>query len=299
MTLKINNTNLFMNKLDAAQSIALSINHFLEGEFSDDYKRDIKNVGTSFIFFLVTKNLHTIALKDLEINFIEGFLNSFFDESTNNKGTYENKRKTLRSIFKHCVDQNIIPINPFDHIEIKQIERTRKNLFTDQELSSVFNHLRTNFPDFYVFASINYYLLYKKITTISREIKKGDFSDDFSTIKIVCDGKEITLSVDQELKTILLEQGIDKLKNDLNIFSKNIESFNRHYFNKKWLKIKNELFKNALIKNLNYDIDVFFDSAVHRYYEKHKDIKRLQSKLGFTTPFKTVYYLESIIDFSE
>jgi len=288
-----------MKKLDAAQSIALSINHFLEGEFSDDYKRDIKNVGTSFIFFLVTKNLHTIALKDLEINIIEDFLNSYFDETKNNKGSYENKRKTLQSIFKHCVHEKIIPINPFNVIEIKTIERTRKNLFTDQELSSVFNHLRNNFPDFYVFASINYYLLYKKITTISREIKKGDFSDDFKTVKIVFDGKEITLPVDQELKTILLEQGIDKLKNDVNIFSKNTESFSRHYFNKKFLKIKSTLLKNGIIKHLNYDIDVFFDSAVHRYYEKHKDIKRLQSKLGFTTPFKTVYYLESIIDFSE
>jgi hypothetical protein len=288
-----------MKKLDAAQSIALSINHYLEGEFSDDYKRDIKNVGTSFIFFLVTKNLHTLALKDLEINIIEGFLNSYFDESTNNKGTYENKRKTLRSIFKHCVDQKIIPINPFDHIEIKQIERTRKNLFTDQELSAVFKHLRTNFPDFYVFASINYYLIYKKITTISREIKKGDFSDDFSTVKIVCDGKEISLPVDQALKSILLEQGVDKLKNELNIFSKNIVSFNRHYFNKKWLKIKNELFKNAIISHLNYDIDVFIDCAVFRYYEKNKDIKRIQKLLGFTTPSKTIHYLESIIDFSE
>ena len=172
-------------------------------------------------------------------------------------------------------------------------------MFTDQELSAVFNYLKSNFSDFYVFANINYYVLYKKITTLSREIKKGDFSDEFSTLKIMCDGKEITLTVDQELRTILLEQGIDKLKNDLNIFSKNIESFNRHYFNKKWLKIKNELFKNAIISHLDYDIDVFFDSAVHRYYEKNKDIKRIQSLLGFTTPFKTVYYLESIIDFSE
>jgi len=288
-----------MKKSDAAQSIALSINHYLDGEFSDDYKRDIKNVGTSFIFFLVTKNLHTIALKDLEVNIIEGFLNSFYDESTNNKGTYENKRKTLRSIFKHCVDQKIIPINPFDHIEIKQIERTRKNLFTDQELSRVFNHLRNNFPDFYVFASINYYLLYKKITTISREIKKGDFYDDFTTVKIVCDGKEITLSVDQELKTILLEQGIDKLKNDLNIFSKNTESFSRHYFNKKFLKVKSTLLKNGIIKHLNYDIDVFIDCAVFRYYEKNTDVKKLQKLLGFGTPGNLIYYLESIIDFSE
>jgi len=288
-----------MKKLDTAQSIALSINYFLEGEFSDDYKRDIKNVGTSFIFFLVTKNLHTISLKDLKINIIEGFLNSYFDESRNNKGTYENKRKTLRSIFKHCVDQKIIPINPFDHIEIKTTERTRKNLFTDQELSAVFSYLKSNFPEFYVFASINYYLQYKKITTLSREIKKGDFSDDFSTLKIMYDGKEISLPVDQALKSILLEQGIDKLKNELNIFSKNTTSYNRHYFNKKWLKIKNELFENAIISHVEYDIDVFFDKSVHRYYEKHKDIKRLQSKLGFTTPFKTVYYLESIIDFSE
>lgn len=287
-----------MKKLDAAQSIALSINHFLEGEFSDDYKRDIKNVGTSFIFFLVTKNLHTIALKDLEINIIEDFLNSYFKESKNN-GTYENKRRTMRSLFKQCVDQKIIPINPFDHIEIKTTERTRKNLFTDQELSSVFKYLRTNFPDFYVFASINYYLLYKKITTISREIKKGDFSDDFKTVKIVCDGKEITLPVDQELKTILLEQGIDKLKNDLNIFSKNTESFNRHYFNKKWLKIKQLLLKNAIISHLNYDIDVFIDCAVFRYYEKNTDVKKLQKLLGFGTPGNLIYYLESIIDFSE
>lgn len=288
-----------MKKSDAAQSIALSINHYLDGEFSDDYKRDIKNVGTSFIFYLVTKNLHTIALKDLEIEIIEGFLNSYYDESTNNKGTYENKRKTLRSIFKYCVDQKIIPINPFDHIEIKQIERTRKNLFTDQELSSVFNHLKSNFSDFYVFASINYHVLYKKITTLSREIKKGDFSTDLSTLQLMSDGKEITLTVDQELRTILLEQRIDKLNNDLNIFSKNKESFNRHYFNKKWLKIKQSLLENVIISHSEYDIDVFFDTAVHRYYKKHKDIKRIQSKLGFTTPFKTVYYLESIIDFSE
>ena len=57
-------------------------------------------------------------------------------------------------------------------------------------------------------------------------------------------------------------------------------SFNRHYFNKKWLKIKQSLLENAIISHSEYDIDVFFD-------------------MGFTTPFKTVYYLESIIDFSE
>jgi hypothetical protein len=288
-----------MKKLDTAQSIALSINHFLEGDFSIDYKRDIKNVGTSFIFFVVTKNLHTLALKDLEINIIEGFLNSFYDESTNNKGTYENKRKTLRSIFKHCVDQKIIPINPFDHIEIKTTERTRKNLFTDQELFAVFSYLKSNFPEFYVFASINYYLLYKKITTLSREIKKGDFSDDFSTLKIMYDGKEISLPVDQALKSILLEQGVDKLKNELNIFSKNTTSYDRHYFNKKWLKIKQLLLQNAIISHLNYDIDVFIDCAVFRYYEKNTDVKKLQKLLGFGTPGNLIYYLESIIDFSE
>lgn len=286
-----------MKKLDAVQSIVYSINHFLNSEvdYSQDYKRDIHSLGKSFIYYLIEQNLHTCPLKEININTIEDFLKVGAEKV----GTWEHKRKTLKSIFKCCVDQKIIPLNPVDSVEIKSVERKLKNLFTDEELNAVFNYLKSNFPEYYLYACINYYVLYKKISTISREIKRSDFSEDFSELKLISDGKQIIVSVDNELKSVLLEQGVDKLKKEFNIFSKNTESFNRFYFTKKWGKIKKQLFDKSIINNLNYETEVFYDSAVSRYYQAHKDVKKLQQKLGFSTLFKTVYYLETIIDFEK
>lgn len=284
-----------MIKRDAATNIVYAIRNFQNADYSEDYKRDIKSVGLNLILILIESQLHTAPLEKIPTSIIEKFLKSYYQENRRS-GTYENKRKTLNSIFQFLVTAKELSQNPMLNIERKKMPVKSKYLFSAEELQKVFGFLKIECPDFHLYALICHHVLVKRITTEARNISKGDFDDDFNEITLSVDGQSKKRGIPTELRKILVKKGLGKLRREENIFTGSADPYSRHYFNKQWSKIRKKMLDKGIISHLDYDIDVFFDCAVLEEFKKKKDISHIRQLLGFTTLFKTRYYLETLTE---
>jgi len=284
-----------MSSTDSVRLIYTELQSLLAEKSSDDHKRDLKQCIDKFLIYLISKSLYNKPLSEITSSNIEEFLTAFYTDGVKGKYYYNNYRR-LNIVFNSLIRKGYISTNVLSSLEFekKEIDNVSSNrsFFHKITIQKVFDYLKINDQTFYLFASINYYLMIK--STNIRAVKRGNFNADLTRL-ILNDGKSsIGYEIPDALKKILKDLNIKDIKSDKNIFTGTNDDFPQSTFFKKWKKLRSKMFHENIIDNEDYEFEAFAHSMVYEIYLKNGDIYEIQKLLNRSSTYKTKEYLKNI-----
>lgn len=121
-------------------------------EFTPEHRINVAADLKRFLASFEKMNLNYLKIKDVELLHIKKTL-----ESLNLTNYSYNKSKIhLSSLFTDLVDEGCLKVNPCTGIKSKRHVVERKEIFTDNELKKISDHIESNHNHFYNFFQIFY-----------------------------------------------------------------------------------------------------------------------------------------------
>lgn len=122
-------------------------------EFTPEHRTNVSGDLKRFTEALENQNLDYLKIKDIELLHVKQCLESL--KLTNY--SYNKAKVHISSLFTDLVDMGCVAVNPCTGIKAKQHIVQKKELFTDAELLTIDNHIKTHHPHFYNFFKIFFF----------------------------------------------------------------------------------------------------------------------------------------------
>lgn len=291
------NTNKGINeapKVDysALSNISLVLREIDKEDLSLFYQRDIRSLGLQFINFLNRSNLSNCTLNDITIGNIQLFLREFKGSST----YYMNKRRTLGAIFSRLVNKGVIHHNPVLKTPRLKEKSLLHEAYTQDQLKLVLMKISEYNKQLYLCALLMYGCLLRPHREI-RLLSRKNFNDDFTKISLGGrdnkSGRIRVVPIPEYVRLEIMNQKIDELELNANIFSRLSEPLNESYFNTAWSRLKTSLLDAGIIGK-NHTLYSFRHSAAINLYMKTKDLFKIQQAMGHSNMTVTLTYMRSL-----
>jgi integrase len=225
----------------------------------------------------------------------------YFDELIEVKGisgkTYNNKLGRLKNFFNVAKKRKWVDgENPFNDVERQNVDYGEKNLpYSEAQIKEIIPYIKEKDPYLYKFICFIYYGLMR--TTEIRKLKVENIDLEKRLIKIYSDQSKVrkfdVLPIADGLYKELLEMNIEKYPPEYYLFSIKREPSDK-MLGYGWATQRFRKIKEHFKLHKNHSIYSFKHTAVCRWYEKEKDIVRIQRMCRHASIEMTARYLKSL-----
>jgi len=277
--------------VNVEEALGEALNDKLKSPLSDTYKRDLRNIHSSFIGYLKGDELIQ-PIVNLPSNRIFDFLKQYNTSGTN----YMNKRRTLGVLFAFIVNRGYLLKNPVLKTPRQKTKATLHDIYEQKQLKLVLTYLKDNYPNLYLCCLLAYGCFIRPHREF-RLLKRQHFNDDLTEIHLSGfenkSGRVRVVYIPNYVQLELRQLGIHNLASDVNITSGLPYAFNESYFSLQWARAKHNLLKLNYI-NSKHTIYSFRHTAAVNVYKKTKDLHLLQQLLGHSNMIVTLKYLRGL-----
>ena len=236
-----------------------------------------------------------MPLKNLTTGQIEAFLQQYNTSATH----YMNKRRDLSVLFNtagRLIDENLLTVKK---TEARRIKATLHLAYEKEQLQPVLGFLKAHNTNLYRCCLMTYGCLLRPHEEI-RLLTKKHFKANNTEIHLSGTenkGGRVRIVFVPDYVRNELEQVLDAIGRDDNIFSLNGEPFNDTYFAKQWTREKKKLLSHGLVypKQTLYS---FRHTAAIDIFQRTKDVYLVQKIMGHTSVLVTLKYLRSLGEFN-
>jgi integrase len=186
--------------------------------------------------------------------------------------------------------------NPFNDIERQPTEYGEKNIaYTNNQLQEIIPYIQETNPYLYNFICFIYYGLMR--TTEIRRLRVGNIDLNKRLIRIYASQSKVKkydiLPISDALYSVIKSMEIEKYPSDYYLFSKEYKP-SKVPLHEAWATQHFRKVKKHFNLNKNYSLYSFKHTAVCRWYEKEKDIVRIQRMCRHSSIEMTARYLKSL-----
>ncbi|TKB96112.1 tyrosine-type recombinase/integrase [Pedobacter cryotolerans] len=278
------------------QVLRMALDAKLKMKLSNRYKDDLTLVHRQFISFLTEQELNQ-PFDQIQVIKLEEFLSRY-----NSSGTYYMKKRSDLSILfssggKLTGNRSIA--------RDTHTERAKAKLHTaydKQKMKKLLAYLKEVSPTLHLCCLFTYGCWLRphvEVLSLSKKQFKNDNTEIHLSGSENKGGKVRIVYVPDYVRTEL-ETIIERLDDDVNIFSGTVEVLNRFYFTTQWKRLRIEMLEKKLIED-GQTIYSFRHTAAVEVYRRTKDIYLLQKLMGHSSITVTQKYLRSlgVVDIEE
>ena len=228
---------------------------------SDGYRSSIESYIRKVHSSAVKLKLDYLKIQYVELSHIKKILT----DCTKSNYDYNKTKKNLSTLFSDLVDEGCIKVNPCTNLKSRAHVPEIKRIFTDQELVSVFNHIKESKPNF-----VNYFQIFLMSGSRNTELlqlqKKHVNLENQEFMILVKKGSTYRWEA-RPIYTKALQFWEDQL----NKCSFNEDLFGRNFLPEKRAspKLKDSVYlywKRNIMKPLNIDVTIY--SLKHYFLDK-------------------------------
>lgn len=287
-----------MNELSNNQSTGSLFRQALDKKLTSGISRQhqdsLRYVYNHFMTFLGADGRDK-PIKELTTGQIEAFLQLFNTSATH----YMNKRRDLSVLFNtacRLIDENLMTVRK---TEVRRVKATLHLAYEREQLQPVLDFLKANHTNLYRCALMTYGCLLRPHEEI-RLLTKKHFKANNTEIHLEGNenkGGRVRVVFVPDYVRAELEQVLNQIGRDDNIFSLVKEPFNDSYFSKQWSREKKKLLSHGLIfpKQTLYS---FRHTAAIDVFRRTKDVYMVQKIMGHASVLVTLKYLRSLGEFN-
>jgi integrase len=237
-----------------------------------------KYLETLEFIYLKIKEIST----DGEVNekTIEKLLSNYV-----NATSYNTIRTHLSALISEAMNL-CLKHNPMQHIKRKRQEEKLHKPFNN--IKEVLEEIKEFNANLYLCCLLTYGCLLRPHREI-RELKWGDFSDDFSFINLSGSRNKSKKNRIVPVPDFIKDELTPTLLNE-NIFSKSEMPFNPSYFKTLWIKYK----RKSIFLEKNQTLYSFRHSGAINIFKRTGSIHKLQSALGHSSINVSLTYLRNL-----
>ena len=211
--------------------------------------------------------------------------------------TYNNDLGRMRNFYNVSIKRKWFEgKNPFRAVDKQSCGYGEKNIaFTDAQLAEIIPYLKENDTYLYYFIGFIYYALMrpseiKRLKVRNIDMQKKQIRIEASQSKV---RKLDILPIADGLYSILKEMGVEQANPDHYLFSMDKKP-SAESMSRSWTTERFKIVKKQFGLNKNYSIYGFKHTAVCKWYERTKDIVRVQRMCRHTSIDMTARYLKSL-----
>lgn len=264
----------------------------LKSSYSQKYIRDLRVVINEFLDYSSSNNLDQLRLNELNSSHIENFLSRF----NSSNAYYVIKRRSLSAVWEKMVLKGWSLMNPVKKTLNKRVEAASNQAFSNKQLDLILIYLKSNNSNLYLCVLMVYCMLLRPHKEV-RLLKRSNFNEDLSILTlsgVENKSKRIrSIPVPENIKEILLTRGVDKLRDETNIFSESDLPLNECYFSTAWTRVKSKFVKNGIMTR-NQTLYSFRHSAVCSVFKRSNDLHLIQRLCSHQSMITSLKYLRSL-----
>ncbi len=225
----------------------------------------------------------------------------YFDELIEIKGisakTYNNSLGRLKNFYNVAKKRKWTQVdNPFNEVERQSTEYGEKNLpYSESQIKEIIPYIKEKEPYLYKFICFIYYALMR--TTEIRRLKIENIDFEKRVLKIYSNQSKVKkfdiLPIADKLMEVIEDMDLQNYPSDYYIFSAKRKPSEKP-LGTGWATERYKKIKNHFKLDRNYTIYSFKHTAVCRWYEKEKDIVRIQRMCRHSSIEMTARYLKSL-----
>ncbi|MAQ76082.1 MAG: hypothetical protein CL613_07100 [Aquimarina sp.] len=286
---------------DRIYSVREAANNFIELKKAKKlYKRGIEfytNTLERFLRWLEGKGLDNIWIGDLDHNIIQGYFMYLLTKRRNSAKTYNNTLGVLKTFYNVCLKQEWVEgKNPFDKIDKLPEEYGTKNKpFTNEQIADIKEYVLAHDPYLWKVICFVYYS-FMRLSEI-RRLKVGDIDLKKDLIWVAGQTsktkKRDVIPIVPALKQVILEMKLEDYHVDDFLFGANkhpsATKMGENYMGKHFKKVKDYFELSD-----DYTLYGFKHTAVVNWYQKEKDIRKIQKMCRHSSMLMTERYLKSL-----
>lgn len=268
------------------------LTELLYSSYSKKYIRDCTIVTNEFLGYCQDKGLVHCEMEVITPALVESFLTRFNSSSAH----YAIKRRTLSAVFNKIALRGIIEVNPVKGTSCRRVEAVHNQAFTEKQLEVAIETVRTTNDNLYLCVLFVYCMLLRPHREV-RLLTRGNFNEDLTILTLSGDenkSKRIrSIPVPDNIKTILIANGVLALPDQFNIFTAELKPLNEFYFSTCWGRVKTKLIQSGVITT-NHTLYSFRHSAVCSVFKRDKDLHLIQRLCSHQSMMTSLKYLRSL-----
>jgi len=257
---------------------------------SAKYIKSLESVLKAFMLFLNDEDKKG-EINGISINRIQEFLLQYNSSNTN----YMNQRRNLGILFSQVAKQFEITVPNVKNTNRIKVKPNLHRIYTDNQLTEVFNFLKRNHYNLYLCSLITYGCLLRPHQEV-RKLTFGHFKNHCSEIHLSAkenkSGRVRVVYVPDYVKAEIFPL-IKEETHSNNIFSHCTIPFNEYYFSTAWKRMWKEMFQIGIIEEQQTLYSFRHTSAVN-IYRRTKDLHLLQQIMSHSDMVVTQKYLRGL-----
>lgn len=268
----------------------LAISNKKKANLTRNYVNHLERLTDKLKAFLTTEELNG-KINDLQRIRIQEFMNQFNSTASN----YMISRRHIKAVFGE-IDKDF----EFNTAIITRTDKRKATpklhkIYSDEQLKNVLQFLKNNHEELHLCCLMSYGCLLRPHNEI-RLLKRHHFKNNITEIHLSGNenkGKKIrTVPIPSYVRE-LLQNRLEGLSHDDNIFTRRLDSNNPYYFSTAWTRMFKLMEKEGIIEK-NQTIYSFRHTASVNVYKKTKDLHILQQLLGHSDMIVTLKYLRGL-----
>ncbi|MCX2762311.1 tyrosine-type recombinase/integrase [Aquimarina muelleri] len=264
------------------------------------YKRGIgfySNNLERFLKWLEEQGQDSLWIGELDYQLIQQYFMYLLIHRKNSPKTYNNTLGVLKTFYNECLKQEWVEgKNPFDKIDKQPEEYGSKNKpFSNEQIKDIKEYVLEHDPYLWKIICFIYYSFMRPSEIRRLKVRDIDLKKDLIWVsgKISKTKKRDVVPIVPGLKKIILEMNLEEYHPSDYLFGANqtpsTTKMGENYMGKHFKKVKD---------NFEFDEDhtlyAFKHTAVVNWYEKEKDIRKIQKMCRHSSMLMTERYLKSL-----
>ncbi|PKV50195.1 site-specific recombinase XerD [Aquimarina sp. MAR_2010_214] len=282
-------------------SVREAVNRFIEIKKAKKlYKRGIgfySNTLERFLNWLEGRGVDNVWVGELDYQLIQEYFFYLLSHRKNSAKTYNNTLGVLKTFYNLCLKQEWVEgKNPFDKIEKLPNNYGSKNKpFTDKQIADIKEYTLENDPYLWKIICFVYYSFMRPSEIRRLKVQDIDLEKDLIWVsgETSKTKKRDVLPIVPGLKRVILEMNLENYSSDDYLFSANQApssiKMGENYTGKHFRKVKDHFEFGS-----DYTLYGFKHTAVVNWYQKEKDIRKIQKMCRHSSMLMTERYLKSL-----
>jgi integrase len=251
----------------------------------------------NFLRWAEENNYRIIMLHDVT----EKYAQQYFDYLIETKGvspkTHNNILGRLRVFYNTAVKRKwTLEANPFNAVDTQKCSYGEKNIaYSEKQLNTILPYVKETDPYLYKFICFIYYAMMRPSEIKRLKVRNIDLEKNQIRIesKMSKTKKFDILPIADGLRNIIVDMRLEECNDDDYLFTAE-EKPSPNPMGRTWSTDHFKKVKEHFNLNTNYSIYGFKHTAVCRWYDKEKDIVRIQKMCRHSTIEMTARYLKSL-----
>ncbi|MEW7281233.1 site-specific integrase [Aquimarina sp. 2201CG1-2-11] len=264
------------------------------------YKRGIEFYGNTlerFVKWLEHQQQDNLWIGELDNQLIQQYFMYLLIQRKNSSKTYNNTLGVLKTFYNECLKQEWVDgKNPFDKIDKQPEEYGTKNKpFTNEQIADIKEYTLEHDPYLWKIICFIYYSFMRPSEIRRLKVQDIDLKKDLIWVsgKISKTKKRDVVPIVPALKKIIEEMNLENYHPDDYLFGTDqvpsSSKMGENYMGKHFKKVKDYFDFGS-----DYTLYGFKHTAVVNWYQKEKDIRKIQKMCRHSSMLMTERYLKSL-----